>query len=316
MQHFTAYHDVDNPVQWLELAKSIQANPLAYHDFGKNKTLCLLFFNPSLRTRLSTQKAAQNLGMNVMVMNLNKDSWQLEFEDGSLMNGSTQEHIREAAAVISKYCDIMGIRTFPSFESRQTDYQERVLQGFLSYATVPVISLESATRHPLQGFTDWLTIETYKKQPRPKVVISWVPHPKVLPQAVGNSFVSWLKHADVELVLTHPEGMDLAPEVTEGVTYTHQQREALQDADFVYVKNWSSYTDYGTHQSGFQDWIITEEKMKLTRQAKFMHCLPVRRNVVATDAVLDAPNSVVVEQAANRTFTAQAVLLKLLGYAH
>ncbi|MFT4739560.1 MAG: N-succinyl-L-ornithine transcarbamylase [Marivirga sp.] len=312
MKHFTSINDITNLPAWLEEAKAIKNNPYAYKAFGQNKTLGLLFFNPSLRTRLSMQKAAQNLGMHVMVMNLQSDGWSIELEDGTIMNQGSQEHIKEAAAVISQYCDIIGIRTFPSLKNREEDYQEKVLQKFIAYATVPIVSLESATLHPLQSFADALTIEEHKNKQKPKVVLSWAPHPKALPQAVANSFVQWMKHASVDLVITNPIGFDLAPEFTSGVTIEHDQEEALKDADFVYAKNWSSYDNYGQIGARKEDWIIDNEKMKLTRNAKFMHCLPVRRNVVVSDAVIDAENSLVIAQANNRTYAAQTVLLNLL----
>jgi N-succinyl-L-ornithine transcarbamylase len=250
--------------------------------------------------------------MHVMVMNLQSDGWSIELEDGTIMNQGSQEHIKEAAAVISQYCDIIGIRTFPSLKNREEDYQEKVLQKFIAYATVPIVSLESATLHPLQSFADALTIEEHKNKQKPKVVLSWAPHPKALPQAVANSFVQWMKHASVDLVITNPIGFDLAPEFTSGVTIEHDQEEALKDADFVYAKNWSSYDNYGQIGARKEDWIIDNEKMKLTRNAKFMHCLPVRRNVVVSDAVIDAENSLVIAQANNRTYAAQTVLLNLL----
>ena len=312
MKKFTSISDVENVTELLELGKMVKQNPFAYTDFGKNKTLGLLFFNPSLRTRLSTQKAAMNLGMNVMTMNLNKEGWQIEFQDGTIMDQGSQEHIKEAAGVISEYCDIIGIRTFPSLKHREEDYNETILQQFIKNATVPIVSLESATLHPLQSFADLLTIEELKKKTNPKVVLTWAPHPKALPQAVANSFAEWAKITDYQLVITNPKGFDLSKKFTDGVTVTHHQEEALSGADFVYAKNWSSYADYGTIGNNHQDWIITGDKMKLTNQAKFMHCLPVRRNVVVADEVLDSESSLVLQQAHNRTFAAQTVLLKLL----
>jgi len=261
---------------------------------------------------MSTQRAAQNLGMDVMVLNMDKDGWQLEFEDGAIMNGSSQEHIKEAAAVISQYCDVIGIRTFPSLQNREEDYIEKILGSFVKYATVPVLSLESATLHPLQSLADWLTIEEHKKREVPKVVLSWAPHPRALPQAVPNSFVQWLKAAPVELVITHPEGYELSNEFTVGVPVEYDQNKALVGADFVYAKNWSSYNDFGKILSTDSSWMITEKKMALTNQGAFMHCLPVRRNVIVADQVLDGPNSLVIQQAENRTYAAQAVLKRLL----
>ena len=312
MKKFTSVKDVSDVNVLLEKALAIKAAPLADQKYGKDKTLGLLFFNPSLRTRLSSQKAAMNLGMNVMVMNLNGDGWSIELADGTVMDQGTQEHIREAAGVISQYCDIIGIRTFASLTNRKEDYQETILNKFIANATVPVISLESATLHPLQSFADVITIAEHKQKEKPKVVLTWAPHPRALPQAVSNSFVEWMKEIDVELVITHPEGYELSTEFTEGVTITHNQDEAFKDADFIYAKNWSSFEDYGVTKSGLNDWTVTKEKMALTNNGKFMHCLPVRRNVVVADEVIDSKNSLVLEQANNRTFSAQTVLLEML----
>ena len=245
MKNFTSITDVENVTELLQIAKEIKQNPYGFKSFGINKTLGLLFFNPSLRTRLSTQKAAINLGMNVMVMNLNKEGWQIEFQDGTIMDQGSQEHIKEAAAVISQYCDIIGIRTFPSLKNQKEDYEEKILYQFIKNAQVPILSLESATLHPLQGFTDAMTIEEQKKKPKPKVVLTWAPHPKALPQAVANSFINWTKSIDCQLVITNPTGFDLPKNITKNVTISHDQDEALEDADFVYAKNWSSFSDYG-----------------------------------------------------------------------
>lgn len=312
MKKFTSIKDINSLPDWVETAKKLKANPYAFKHLGENKTLGLLFFNPSLRTRLSTQKAAMNLGMNVMVMNLNSDGWSIELEDGTVMDQGTQEHIKEAAGVISQYCDIIGVRTFPGLKNRDEDYSEKILNKFIQNALVPVVSLESATLHPLQSLADVLTVEEQKKTPKPKVVLTWAPHPRALPQAVPNSFAEWMKVADVDFVIANPEGFDLAPEFTEGVTVLHNQDEALKDADFVYAKNWSSFEEYGKIGQGFNDWQITTEKMALTNQGKFMHCLPVRRNVIVADAVIDSDASLVLEQANNRTYAAQAVLYKML----
>jgi len=312
MKQFLSINDVPDPVSLVKEAMAIKANPYAASHLGKNKTLGLLFFNASLRTRMSTQRAAQNLGMHTMVLNMDKDGWQLEFEDGSVMNNSSQEHIREAAAVVSQYCDIIGIRTFPSLVNREQDYSERVINGFVNHASVPVVSLESATLHPLQSLADWITVEEHKKTIRPKVVLSWAPHPKALPQAVANSFVQWMKAAPYELVVTHPKGYELAEPFSNGVTVEYDQNKAFEKADFIYAKNWSSYTDYGKILSEDSAWTITEEKMALTNNAAFMHCLPVRRNVVVADSVLDKGNSLVIQQAENRIFSAQAVLKAIL----
>ena len=312
MNQFTSIKDISNLDDLLSLSKKIKENPFDYQSFGKNKTLGLLFFNPSLRTRLSTQKAAINLGMNVMVMNLNTDGWSIELEDGTIMNKGTQEHIKEAAGVISQYCDIIGIRTFASLSDKKEDYEEVIINKFIESATVPVVSLESATLHPLQSFADLMTIEEFKKTAKPKVVLTWAPHPKALPQAVANSFVQWMSKADVELVIANPKGFDLSPEFTEGIEVIHNQDEALVAADFVYAKNWSSFEEYGKIGTKFNDWTITKEKMDLTNNGKFMHCLPVRRNVVVSDEVIDSKNSLVLEQANNRTVAAQTILLKML----
>jgi N-succinyl-L-ornithine transcarbamylase len=312
MNQFTSIKDISNLDDLLSLSKKIKENPFDYQSFGKNKTLGLLFFNPSLRTRLSTQKAAINLGMNVMVMNLNTDGWSIELEDGTIMNKGTQEHIKEAAGVISQYCDIIGIRTFASLSDKKEDYEEVIINKFIESATVPVVSLESATLHPLQSFADLMTIEEFKKTAKPKVVLTWAPHPKALPQAVANSFAQWMSKADVELVIANPKGFDLSPEFTEGIEVIHNQDEALVAADFVYAKNWSSFEEYGKIGTKFNDWTITKEKMDLTNNGKFMHCLPVRRNVVVSDEVIDSKNSLVLEQANNRTVAAQTILLKML----
>lgn len=312
MMNFTSANDISNMEAWLKKALEIKANPFAYKEFGQNKTLGLIFLNPSLRTRLSTQKAAMNLGMNVMVMNLGTEGWSIEMTDGTVMDQGSQEHIKEAAGVISQYCDIIGIRTFAELKNRDEDYSEKVLTKFIQNARVPVVSLESATLHPLQSLADLITIEEQKKVTRPKVVLSWAPHPRALPQAVANSFVEWMKQADVELVITNPEGFDLAPSFTDGVPVIHNQDEALAGADFVYAKNWSSFENYGQTAPNLTNWTISQAKMDLTNNGKFMHCLPVRRNVVVTDEVIDSQNSLVLEQANNRTYAAQTVLLKML----
>jgi N-succinyl-L-ornithine transcarbamylase len=246
------------------------------------------------------------------VMNVGKDSWQIAFEDGEIMNGNSQEHIKEAAAVVSQYCDIIGIRTFPSLTDKAQDYEEYVLQKFVKHARVPVISLESATRHPLQSLADWMTIEEYRKKTRPKVVLTWAPHPRALPQAVPNSFVEWMHYADVELVVAHPEGYELSDHFMKGLRPEYNQAKAFRDADFIYAKNWSSYYQYGQCPPAKQNWIVNEDKMKLTNQAYFMHCLPVRRNVVVADEVIDSKQSLVIELSNNRTYAAQAVLKNIL----
>lgn len=312
MNNFLSVSDIPNVQESLQTALAVKANPYAHQHLGKNKTLVLLFFNPSLRTRLSTQKAAQNLGMNVMVMNVGSDGWKIEFEDGAVMDGGSQEHIKEAAAVVSQYADIIGIRTFPTLTDQKADYEEKILTQFVQHAQVPVISLESATSHPLQGFADLLTIEETKKVEKPKVVLTWAPHPKPLPHAVPNSFVKWMKAGEVDLVITNPKGYDLPADVTQGIPVVHDQEIAFHDADFIYAKSWSSYESYGQVLPVEESWTVTAEKMALTNQASFMHCLPVRRNVVVSDAVIDSQQSLVLEQANNRTFSAQAVLKQLL----
>jgi N-succinyl-L-ornithine transcarbamylase len=312
MKKFTSINDISDIKDILSLAKKVKQNPLSFTSFGENKTIGLLFFNPSLRTRLSTQKAAYNLGMNVMVMNLNNDGWSIELQDGVVMNEGTQEHIKDAAGVISQYCDIIGIRTFASLTNKTEDYNEEILNKFIKYASVPVISLESATLHPLQSFADIITIDELKTMHKPKIVLTWAPHPKALPQAVANSFIEWVRKTDVDLVITNPKGFDLSSQYTDGIEIIHDQDEALRNADFVYAKNWSSFDDYGKIGREFTDWTITKEKMNLTNNGKFMHCLPVRRNMVVSDEVIDSENSLVLLQSNNRTYAAQTILLKML----
>jgi len=312
MKNFTSVDDIQDLNELVSLAKAIKAAPFADKEIGKNKTLGLLFFNPSLRTRLSTQKAALNLGMDAIVMNLNTEGWLLEFEDGVVMDGNKAEHIKEAAQVVSQYCDIIAVRSFPSLTDKQKDEEEQVINSFKKYASVPVVSLEGSTEHPLQAVADALTVEEYKTTARPKVVLTWAPHPKALPHAVPNSFVKVMKKADVDFVITHPEGYELNPAFTEGVTITHNQDEAFKDADFIYAKNWSNYIDYGQITSKDPSWTVTTDKMALTNNGKFMHCLPVRRNMIVTDEVLDSDASIVIPQANNRTYAAQAILTKIL----
>lgn len=314
MKQFLSIDDVANPAGLVKEAIDIKSDPLAHNLLGKDKTLVLLFFNASLRTRLSTQKAAQNLGMNVMVMDIGKEGWQLEFEDGAVMNGSTQEHIKEAAAVVSQYADIIGLRTFPGLTDKAVDYSEDILLKFVANTTVPVVSLESATLHPLQSLADWLTVEENRNTDRPKVVLSWAPHPRALPQAVANSFAQWIGQSDYEFVITHPKGYELDEKYTNGVTIENDQEKALEGADFVYAKNWSSYIHYGQVLSQDHGWMINSDKMELTNKGKFMHCLPVRRNVVVADEVLDADSSLIIPQAENRVYAAQAVLKNILDH--
>ncbi|WP_378172296.1 N-acetylornithine carbamoyltransferase [Aquimarina sp. SS2-1] len=311
MKNYFSIKDIDSLDQWVKEAIEIKKNPISDKTLGVDKTIGLLFFNPSLRTRLSTQKAALNLGMNVIVMNFTGEGWSLEYGDGTVMDQGNSEHVKEAAQVVSQYCDVLAIRAFAKLENREEDYKENVLKSFIKYASIPVINMESATGHPLQALTDAITITEHKTMHKPKIVLSWAPHPKALPQAVANSFVEMTQRMDADFVITHPEGFELASQITNEVSIEYNQENALKDADFVYVKNWSSYTDYGK-TSQDQSWKITEEKMKLTNNAKFMHCLPVRRNVVVDDAVIDSENSIVIEQANNRTYAAQLVLKKIL----
>ncbi|MDC6365531.1 MULTISPECIES: acetylornithine carbamoyltransferase [Flavobacteriaceae] len=309
MKNYLNINAIDSLPVWVEEAINLKQNPLQDKSLGKDKTICLLFFNNSLRTRLSTQKAAMNLGMEVMVMNFGNEGWALEFGDGTIMDQGTSEHIKEAAQVVSQYCDIVAIRAFAKLEDKAKDEAEEVLNGFAKYATIPLVNMESSTAHPLQALADAITLEEHKPKSKPKIVLSWAPHPKALPHAVANSFVKMMKFQDAEFVITHPEGYELNPEITKGCTIEYDQKKALADADFVYVKNWSSYSNYGQIVSQDPEWMLTQEKLG---NAKFMHCLPVRRNVVVEDAVLDSDHSLVVEQANNRTFSAQIVLKKIL----
>jgi N-succinyl-L-ornithine transcarbamylase len=314
MRHFTSINDVPDVNALIKRALELRLLGGAVQpqqQTAKGKTLVLLFFNPSLRTRLSTEKAAQNLGMQVISIDA-ASGWKIEFEDQVVMNLDRAEHIREAAGVIGQYADIIGIRTFPTLTDVHRDYEELVLRQFQRYTGVPVISLESATLHPLQSLADAMTIAQHSKGVKPKVVLTWAPHVRALPQAVPNSFLEWLRTQEVELVLSHPKGAELSPRFTEGVRVEYDQLKALEGADFVYAKNWSSYLDYGRILSPMEDWMVTEQKMSLTNEGKFMHCLPVRRNVVVTDEVLDGDRSLVMEQVKNREFGAQAVLEMML----
>lgn len=312
MKHFLSINDVTDLNQLITSGIISKRNPFGDAELGKNKTIGLLFFNSSLRTRLSTQKAAQNLGLNVIMMNVGQDGWGLEMEEGVIMNGDKAEHVKEAAAVIGRYCDIIGIRSFAGLQDREKDYQEIVFEQFKKYAEVPIVNLESATRHPLQSLADCITIEEFRVKERPKVVLTWLPHFKALPQAVANSFCEWMNPMNVELVITHPEGYDLAPEFVGKGQVIYDQEKALEGADFVYGKNWSSYSDYGKVLTSDPSWMITEAKMSLTDNGKFMHCLPLRRNMKVADEVLDGPRSLVIEQAANREWSAQAALREIL----
>lgn len=326
MQHFISPADVTDVHALVQQGLAAKANPFADAHLGRNKTIGLIFFNSSLRTRLSTQKAAQNLGMNVMVMNVGQDSWGLEMEeaiDGQpvIMNGDKAEHVKEAAAVIGRYCDVIGIRAFAELKDRDKDYREQVMNQFRKYANRPIINLESATRHPLQSLADCITIsEVRQANPnlpkRPKVVLTWLPHFKALPQAVANSFCEWMNPlanaGEIEFVVTHPPGYELSPDYVGNARVEYDQNKAFEGADFIYGKNWSSYRDYGQVLTQDPSWMVDMDKMHLTNNGKFMHCLPVRRNMKVTDDVLDSPQSLIVEQAANREWSAQAVLKEIL----
>lgn len=312
MEHFINLDDVRSVSELVNLGLQLKEKPLQFQHLGKNLTIGLVFFNSSLRTRISTQKAAINLGMNVIVINVGSDSWQLEFEDGVIMDQGKAEHIKEAAAVLGQYCDVLAIRAFAGLENRDEDYKEIVLESFRKYAGVSIINLESAIRHPCQSLADLITIEELKTKPRPKVVLTWAPHFKPLPQAVANSFTEWMLKTDYDFVITNPEGYDLAPEIRKNTRVIHNQDEAFEDADFIYAKNWSSYEDYGKVLTQDPSWKITPEKMALTNSAYFMHCLPVRRGLKVSDEVLDSPQSAIIQQAGNRVWSVQAALTKIL----
>lgn len=314
MKKFFSVKDVPDLKHLISEARAIKQDPYQNEDLGKRKTLGLIFLNPSLRTRLSTQKAGLNLGMQVMVMNMGQEGWALETKDGVAMDGNTVEHIREAAAVIGQYCDIVGLRSFPSLKDRDEDYNEVLFNKFMEFCKVPVVSLESATRHPLQSFADLLTIEEEKKTERPKVVLTWAPHVKALPQAVPNSFAEWMNRAAkegmIDFTITHPKGYELSEEFTEGVHITHNQSEAIKDADFVYVKNWSGYQDYGKIFPTDEDWML--DAGRISSNTKVMHCLPVRRDVELSSDILDGTQSLVQTEAGNRLWAAQTVLSRML----
>ena len=312
MKNFLSVNDAGNLDQLLAEADELRKNPLSQSESGKNRSLCLIFLNPSLRTRLSTLKAAFNLGLNTAVLDTGSQGWKLEFADGVVMDGDSAEHVKEAAAVIGSYYDIVAIRAFPGLIDRDLDYGEQFLSAFKKYCPAKLISMESSTRHPLQGFADLITIEQFKKTAKPKIVLTWAPHPKALPQSVANSFSHWIQAAAYELTITHPPGYELADSFTGNAIVEHDQAKAFEGADFVYAKNWCSYSQYGKILTRDPKWMVTTEKMKRTNNAKFMHCLPVRRNVVVEDAVLDSPQSIVVEQAVNRITSAQTVLNKML----
>lgn len=312
MKNFLSVKDAGNVNRLVSEALALKKSGKLFNETGKTKTLGLLFLNPSLRTRMSTQRAAYNIGMNVIVLNLDKDSWQIEFEDGAIMNSSKSEHIREAAAVIAQYCDVVGIRCFPGLTNRETDYAEVVLKSFIKYCNKPVISLESATRHPLQSFADIISIAETKQRVKPKIVMTWAPHVKALPQAVPNSFAEWAIASGAEVVITHPEGYDLNTDFTNGAVIEYHQQKALEGADYVYVKNWSAYENYGTMPPVSENWLLDKNKLDTTNHAKIMHCLPVRRNVELPDEIIDSPNSIIQLQAGNRVIAAQMVLRKMI----
>ncbi len=314
MKEFTSIYQLGDPQKALEAAKYVKENPFADQNLGHNRTLLMVFFNNSLRTRLSTQKAALNLGMNVIVLDINQGAWKLETERGVIMDGDRSEHLLEAIPVMGSYCDIIGVRSFARFENKADDYGEVILNQFIRYSGKPVFSMEAATRHPLQTFADIITIEEHKKSAKPKVVMTWAPHPKALPQAVPNSFAEGMDWAGYDFVIANPEGYDLAPEFTGGARVTHNQDEALRGADFVYAKNWSAYggDNYGKVLNRDRSWTVTSDKMALTDNAFFMHCLPVRRNMIVSDDVIESPRSLVIPEAANRVVSAQTVLKEML----
>ena len=314
MRNFTNVHDIGDLRTAVAEALEVKANRFGYKNLGENKTLLMLFFNSSLRTRLSTQKAAMNLGMNVMVLDVNQGAWKLETERGVIMDGDKPEHLLEAIPVMGCYCDVIGVRSFARFESKADDYEEKIINQFIRYSGRPVFSMEAATRHPLHSFADLITIEEYKTVERPKVVMTWAPHPKALPQAVPNSFAEWMNAAGYDFVITHPHGYELAPEFVGNAKVEYDQDKALEGADFVYAKNWSAYMDpnYGKVISTDRSWTVTAEKMALTNNAYFMHCLPVRRNMIVSDDVIEGPRSLVIPEAANREISAQVVLKRIL----
>jgi N-succinyl-L-ornithine transcarbamylase len=317
MKQFISVYDVPNINALVEKALVYKANPFMDRNLGADKRIGLLFLNPSLRTRLSTQVAAHNLGMEAIVFNVDKEGWALEFEEGAIMSGNTVEHVKDAAPILGQYFDILCIRTFPSLKNREDDYSEMFINQFIKYAGVPVVSLESATLHPLQSLTDIITIREHCRsldtKRKPKIVLTWAPHVKPLPQCVANSFAQWVNAwGEADFVITHPHDYELAEQFTKGATITHHQDEALKDADYVYVKNWSTYTDYGKVYENDPAWMLTEEKLQKSNNAKVMHCLPVRRNVELSDEILDSQHSLVTQQAGNRVWAAQSVLSELL----
>lgn len=314
MKKFISAHDVDNIPALIQKALDYKANPWKDEQLGKHKRIGCLFLNPSMRTRLSTQVAAEQLGMESMIFNVGSEGWALEFEDGAVMNGTTVEHVKDAAPIMGNYFDILAIRTFPGLKDKEADYSEHIIQQFIKYAGIPVLSLESATLHPLQSLTDLITItENWQSTEKPKVVLTWAPHVKPLPQCVANSFAQWVNAwGQANFVITHPAGYELDDRFTKGATITHNQDEALAGADFIYVKNWSAVDPYGTLPPFGGNWMLSNEKIRHTRNAKVMHCLPVRRNVELSDEILDGPHSLITQQAANRVWAAQAVMAEML----
>lgn len=314
MRNFTSVKDIGDLRSAVKEALEIKANRFAFSELGRNRTLMMVFFNSSLRTRLSTQKAAMNLGMNVIVLDVNQGAWKLETERGVIMDGDKAEHLLEAIPVMGCYCDVIGVRSFAGLKDRDEDYEEKVINQFIKYSGRPVFSMEAATRHPLQSFADLITIEEFKEVARPKVVMTWAPHPKALPQAVPNSFAEWMNATDYDFVITHPQGYELDPRFVGKARVEYDQRKALEGADFVYAKNWSAYQapNYGKVLSTDRDWTVDTDKMALTNNAFFMHCLPVRRNMIVTDDVIESPRSIVIPEAANREISAQTVLKRIL----
>ncbi len=314
MKKFTCVEDIGDLRAAVAEALEIKRDRFAYSELGRNRTLLMIFFNSSLRTRLSTQKAAMNLGMNVMVLDVNQGAWKLETERGVVMDGDKAEHLLEAIPVMASYCDLIGVRSFAQLKDKAEDYEERVIEQFIRYSGRPVFSMEAATRHPLQSFADLITIEEHKTTERPKIVMTWAPHPKALPQAVPNSFAEWINATDYEFVITHPEGYELDPKFVGRAKVEYDQRKAFEGADFIYAKNWSAYADpnYGKVISTDRDWTVDSEKMALTNNAYFMHCLPVRRNMIVTDEVIESERSLVIPEAANREISAEVVIKRLL----
>lgn len=315
MKKLMSVKDLGDLQEALQEAFEVKKNRFGFQELGKNKTLLMVFFNSSLRTRLSTQKAGMNLGMNTIVLDINQGAWKLETERGVVMDGDKSEHILEAIPVMGCYCDVIGVRAFAQFENKEYDYQETLINQFIQYSGRPVFSMEGATTHPLQAFADLITIEEYKKRPHPKVVLTWAPHPNPLPQAVANSFADFMNEADVEFVITHPKGYELAPQFVRGARVEYDQMKAFEGADFIYAKNWSAYQDpnYGKILSKDRNWTVSSRQMVVTNNAYFMHCLPVRRNMIVTDEIIESPQSLVIPEAANREISAQVVIKRMLN---